>query len=90
MLADADLQIAATAIVHGLELVTGNVKHSGLVRLNKTFDLRNADGGRRKHLIQEREKRILRIRIILDQKWSCQDRSNSSGEHQHLDSFVPE
>lgn len=27
LLADADLQIAATAIVHGLELVTGNVKH---------------------------------------------------------------
>ena len=27
MLADADLQSAATAIVHGLELVTGNVKH---------------------------------------------------------------
>lgn len=26
-LADADLQIAATAIFHGLELVTGNVKH---------------------------------------------------------------
>ncbi len=27
MLADADLQIAATAIHHGLELVTGNVRH---------------------------------------------------------------
>jgi predicted nucleic acid-binding protein len=26
-LADADLQIAATAIYHGLELVTGNVRH---------------------------------------------------------------
>ena len=26
-LADADLQIAASAIVHGLELVTGNIKH---------------------------------------------------------------
>jgi tRNA(fMet)-specific endonuclease VapC len=26
-LADADLQIAATALLHGLELVTGNVKH---------------------------------------------------------------
>lgn len=26
-LADADLQIAATAIYHGLELVTGNLKH---------------------------------------------------------------
>jgi predicted nucleic acid-binding protein len=27
MLADADLQIAATAIHHGLELVTGNLRH---------------------------------------------------------------
>jgi predicted nucleic acid-binding protein len=27
LLADADLQIAATALVHDLELVTGNVKH---------------------------------------------------------------
>ncbi len=26
-LADADLQIAATALVHDLKLVTGNVKH---------------------------------------------------------------
>jgi len=26
-LADADLQIAATALLHDLELVTGNVKH---------------------------------------------------------------
>jgi predicted nucleic acid-binding protein len=26
-LADADLQIAATALYHGLELVTGNLKH---------------------------------------------------------------
>ena len=26
-LADGDLQIAATALLHGLELVTGNVKH---------------------------------------------------------------
>jgi len=26
-LADADLQIAATAILHGLELVTGNLRH---------------------------------------------------------------
>jgi len=30
-LADADLQIAATALVHDLELVTGNVKHFGRV-----------------------------------------------------------
>ena len=27
LLADADIQIAATAIYHGLELVTGNVRH---------------------------------------------------------------
>lgn len=27
MLADADLQIAATALQHGLELVTGNLRH---------------------------------------------------------------
>lgn len=27
MLADADLQIAATAILHGLEVVTGNLRH---------------------------------------------------------------
>lgn len=31
-LADADLQIAATAIVHGLELVTGNVKHFSRIK----------------------------------------------------------
>lgn len=30
-LADADLQIAATALLHDLELVTGNVKHFGRV-----------------------------------------------------------
>lgn len=39
-LADADLQIAATALHHGLELVTGNVRHfdriEGLV-LNKAL-----------------------------------------------------
>lgn len=27
ILADADIQIAATAIYHGLELVTGNIRH---------------------------------------------------------------
>ena len=27
ILADADVQIAATAIYHGLELVTGNLRH---------------------------------------------------------------
>lgn len=31
-LADADLQIAATALLHDLELVTGNEKHFKLVR----------------------------------------------------------
>ena len=30
-LADADLQIAATALLHDLELVTGNVRHFGRV-----------------------------------------------------------
>ena len=30
-LADADLQIAATALFHGLELVTGNIRHFGRV-----------------------------------------------------------
>ncbi|TNF77688.1 MAG: type II toxin-antitoxin system VapC family toxin [Acidobacteria bacterium] len=29
LLADADLQIAATAVHHGLELVTGNLRHFG-------------------------------------------------------------
>jgi predicted nucleic acid-binding protein len=28
---DADLQIAATAMYHGLELVTGNIKHFGRI-----------------------------------------------------------
>ena len=30
-LADADLQIAATAMHHGLELVTGNIRHFGRI-----------------------------------------------------------
>jgi tRNA(fMet)-specific endonuclease VapC len=30
-LADADLQIAATALRHGLELVTGNTRHFGRI-----------------------------------------------------------
>ena len=30
-LADADLQIAATAVHHGLELVTGNLRHFGRI-----------------------------------------------------------
>ena len=30
-LADADLQIAATALHHGLELVTGNISHFGRI-----------------------------------------------------------
>lgn len=41
---DADLQIAATALHHGLELVTGNIRHFARVpnlRLNRTLaDLR--------------------------------------------------
>ena len=32
LLADADLQIAATALHHGLTLVTGNVRHFARVR----------------------------------------------------------
>ncbi len=38
MLADADLQIAATAIYHDLELVSGNIRHFGRVsqlRMNR-------------------------------------------------------
>jgi len=38
ILADADLQIAATAIYHGLELVTGNLRHFSRIpdlRINK-------------------------------------------------------
>ncbi len=31
MLADADLQIAATALYHDLELVTGNLRHFGRI-----------------------------------------------------------
>ena len=31
LLADADLQIAATAVHHGLELVTGNLRHFGRI-----------------------------------------------------------
>lgn len=31
MLADADLQIAATALYHNLELVTGNIRHFGRI-----------------------------------------------------------
>ncbi|MBZ5637791.1 MAG: hypothetical protein LAO51_03430 [Acidobacteriia bacterium] len=30
-LADADLAIAATALYHGLDLVTGNVRHYGRI-----------------------------------------------------------
>jgi tRNA(fMet)-specific endonuclease VapC len=43
-LADADLQIAATAIHHGLDLVTGNLRHfariSGLTLCRKFADAR--------------------------------------------------
>jgi tRNA(fMet)-specific endonuclease VapC len=38
-LPDVDLQVAATAIVHGLELVTGNVKHFSRI---KTLRIHNA------------------------------------------------
>jgi predicted nucleic acid-binding protein len=40
LLADADLQIAATAIRHGLELVTGNLRHFARVpglRIDEAF-----------------------------------------------------
>ncbi|HJS59312.1 MAG TPA: hypothetical protein VKA01_14515 [Vicinamibacteria bacterium] len=40
-LADADLQIAATALVHDLELITGNVRHFGRVptlRINPVLE----------------------------------------------------
>ncbi len=46
VLADADLQIAATAIYHGLELVTGNIRHFERIpglRLNRILsDARRA------------------------------------------------
>jgi predicted nucleic acid-binding protein len=48
MLADADLQIAATALHHDLELVTGNLRHFrriGGLRLCTILD--EARGGRR-------------------------------------------
>jgi predicted nucleic acid-binding protein len=45
-LADADLQIAATALHHGLELVTGNLKHFGrIAELRIHPVLREARGG---------------------------------------------
>ncbi len=40
MLPDADLQIAATAIYHGLELVTGNLRHFSRIpqlKINPVF-----------------------------------------------------
>ncbi len=47
ILADADLQIAATALHHGLELVTGNVRHFERVpgiRINRALaDARRDD-----------------------------------------------
>jgi predicted nucleic acid-binding protein len=43
MLADADLQIAATALLHDLELVTGNVRHfEGVPRLRISSALAEA------------------------------------------------
>lgn len=47
ILADADLQIAATAIYHGLELVTGNVKHFSRIpnlQINTILADSRADG----------------------------------------------
>ncbi len=45
-LADADLQIAATALLHDLELVTGNLKHFGrLPGLRVSPVLANARAG---------------------------------------------
>lgn len=45
--AEADLQIAATALVHGLELVTGNIRQLEKVpglRINRALaEARNAD-----------------------------------------------
>lgn len=40
-LADADLQIAATAMYHGLELVTGNVRHFARVPGLRLFPMRD-------------------------------------------------
>ena len=43
VLPDADLQIAATAIYHGLELVTGNVRHfQRIPQLKLNLSLANA------------------------------------------------
>ena len=43
LLPDADLQIAATAIHHGLELVTGNIRHfQRIPRLNLNLSLAGA------------------------------------------------
>jgi predicted nucleic acid-binding protein len=47
ILADADLQIAATAIYHGLELVTGNVRHFSRIpglRINTILADSRSDG----------------------------------------------
>ena len=41
-LADADLQIAATALHHGLELVTGNIRHYGRIPDLRIRPLRHA------------------------------------------------
>lgn len=46
-LADADLQIAATALYHGLDLVTGNLRHLGRVPgLRITMALADAKAGK--------------------------------------------
>ena len=41
-LADADLQIAATALRHGLELVTGNLRHFGRIPELRIRPIRSA------------------------------------------------
>ena len=41
-LADADLQIAATALRHDLELVTGNLRHFGRIRELRIRPIRSA------------------------------------------------
>jgi tRNA(fMet)-specific endonuclease VapC len=39
MLADADLQIAATALYHDLELVTGNLRHFSRINQLRINDI---------------------------------------------------
>ena len=51
LLPDADVQIAATAIHHGLELVTGNVRHfERIPRLDLNLSLAQARQGSRQRI----------------------------------------